>query len=137
MAIVGPEGCGKSFIVKLVGKIIEEKHFMAISNAGDVVGKFTGVAVDKVLVLIDEASATDLNLYNGPLKFVITDEKMRIEKKGHDVIYVDNYVNLVIVTNEREAIPAGKAARRFCAIDATDEYLNTHDCCKQHYGAIC
>lgn len=56
----------------------------------------------------------------GKLRSLVTSETHRIEQKRQDSVEVQNYMRLLITTNQHWVIPAGFEERRFAVIDMTN-----------------
>ena len=60
------------------------------------------------------------------LKAMITDPKMPVEMKGLDIIEMENYLRLVISSNEDWPVPIDLDDRRFLVLDVSPMYMQNH-----------
>ena len=71
----------------------------------------------------DEAFFAGDNQMAGVLKGLITEDTNTIEFKGKDAFQVNNYVRLLIASNNDWVIPAGMEERRFLMLDVSDSKM--------------
>ena len=135
LVLVGSEGCGKSIIVDTIGTIFGT-HYLHITDMDDLVGRFTSLIVDKMLVFADEAFWGGCKSVSGKLKGMITEKRVRIEYKNFDAYYVDNYANYIFASNNFWAVPAGESARRWCCLGCTRKYNRDTDYFKRLHKSL-
>ena len=121
LVLIGSEGCGKSMLIDAIGYIFGN-HYLHIMDMEDLVGKFTSILQDKLFLFADEAFWGGNKSLSGKLKGMITEKQIRIEHKGFDTYYVDNFTNYVIASNHHHAVPAGENARRWCCLGCSNKY---------------
>ncbi len=121
LVLVGSEGCGKSMIIDALG-LIFGTHYLHVTDMDDLVGRFTSILMDKLLVFADEAFWAGCKSLSGKLKGMITEKQIRCEHKGFDTYYVDSFSNFVMASNHHFAVPAGENARRWCCLGCTSKY---------------
>jgi hypothetical protein len=68
----------------------------------------------------------------GALKALITDNKIPIEAKGHNLIEVSNFTRLIVSSNEQWAVPVDLDDRRFLILDVSNKHQQDGD----YFGAI-
>ena len=61
------------------------------------------------------------------MKALVSEEKVAIEHKGHDVLVLPNYIRFIISTNNEHVIAAGPHARRFFVLDVGEKHKQDHD----------
>lgn len=127
----GAQGAGKSFIGKMIGKLLGQ-HFVHVSNVGHLVGKFNGHLQDAVLVLSDEAFWAGDKTSGGALKALVTEPSFMIERKGRDAVVAKNHVHLLVATNHEWAAPLDHDDRRFCVVNVPSYHAND----RQYFDAI-
>ena len=126
LVLRGKEGVGKGVFCTWFGKLFAP-HFKPVWTTSQVVGRFNAHFATAIVVFADEAIWAGDKSGDGMLKAVITEELMPIEYKGKDIVHVDNYVRLMMATNNDWAVPAGFDARRFCMIDVSDAQMRRDD----------
>jgi Family of unknown function (DUF5906) len=90
-------------------------------------GNFNAHLMDCSLLFADEAYWPGDKSAEGMLKMVITEDGIPIEKKGFDVISVDNALHLIMSGNEDWLAPASMDERRFAAFAVPDTYRGNID----------
>ena len=98
-------------------------HYKPLNNTRQLVGNFNAHLAKALVVFADEALWAGDKPNEGVLKALITERTMPLEYKGKDLVIIDNYIHLIISTNNDWAVPAGPRARRFCVMDVSDEHL--------------
>lgn len=122
IVIRGKEGTGKGTFMTYFGKIFGP-HYLQITNQNQLTGRFNTCIQDKVLIFCDEGFFAGDKSAEGVLKGLITEDTNNIEPKGKDTFTVRNHVNLVIASNNDWVVPAGREARRFLVLEASDKFM--------------
>src|SRR5262249_35243772 len=78
-------------------------------------GSFNSHLKDVLVAYADEALGD--KRHEGILKALITEDNLAIEFKGRDVIFLKNYMRLMVTSNNDWVVPAGLEARRFFILD--------------------
>lgn len=92
------EGTGKGIITSMLCYLIGEDHSLTISNSKDMFGDFAGHLVTLILVVFDEVSYLNA-AQRGQLKALVSDGRMRVEKKNVDTRFTHSFLNLIMNTN--------------------------------------
>jgi phage/plasmid-associated DNA primase len=122
----GKQGTGKGCFVSQFGKIMGS-HFLHITNQGQLTGKFNSHLKDALLVFIDEGIWAGDKQAEGTLKALITEDLLHIEPKGKEPFTVQNFVRLIVATNNNWAVPAGPEERRFFVLDVNENKIQDHE----------
>lgn len=114
LVFVGPEGTGKDIIFCSLLKTLFGPHFLRTSDVQDLVGRFNSQIEGKIACVYDEADNI-LGNSASKMKALITDELTRIEFKGVDLYYAQNFLNFIICTNkiDEKFIEVGPSSRRY------------------------
>ncbi len=112
----GKMGTGKTKVGEVMGSLIGA-HYFAVDDPRYVTGNFNAHMASCLLLQAEEAVWAGDKAAEGRLKGLITSKFQMIENKGIDPIRLDNYVRLLMTSNEDWVIPAGKDERRFCVLD--------------------
>jgi len=115
----GRRGTGKSFVLKIVGKLFG-RHFLQVSDSKHLVGSFNAHLRDVVLLFGDEAFFAGDKKHESVLKTLITEDTLIIEGKGIDAEAAMNFVHLALASNEDWVVPAGLDERRFFVLEVGD-----------------
>lgn len=122
----GKMGTGKTLPVEVFGSLIAA-HFFLVDDPRYITGNFNAHMASCILLGAEEAVWAGDKAAEGRLKGLITSRFQMIENKGVDPIRLDNYVRLVMTSNEGWVVPAGKDERRFCVLDVSDACAQRHD----------
>jgi len=126
LVLRGAMGSGKSKIGEVFGGLIPQHYFM-VDDPRYVTGQFNAHMASCLLLQADEAVWAGDKAAEGRLKGLITSRFQMIEQKGIDPIRLDNYLRLVMTSNEDWVVPAGKDERRFCVLDVQPHCAQNHE----------
>jgi Family of unknown function (DUF5906) len=115
----------------VIGELCPQ-HYVVISQAAQLTGKFNAHFQRALMVFVDEGFWAGDKAGEGALKHLVTDEALLIEGKHRDAFMVRNLSRLIIASNEKWVVPAGIRARRWCVLDVA----NTHANDRAYFGAI-
>lgn len=131
LVLRGKQGCGKSKVFEIFGKLLGPHHKVA-DSARYLTGQFNAHMEDCLLLQIDEGFWAGDKEALGRLKGLITSSQQMIEGKGRDPVLMDNYVHLGMTSNEIWVVPAGMEERRFCVLDVSDAEMQN----AEYFAAI-
>nr|WP_246340053.1 primase-helicase family protein [Ancylobacter tetraedralis] len=109
-------GTGKTKIGEVIGGLISA-HYFAVDDPRYVTGQFNAHMASCIFLQAEEAVWAGDKAAEGRLKGLVTSKFQMIEAKGIDPIRIDNFVRLLMTSNEDWVVPAGKDERRFCVLD--------------------
>jgi len=116
LVLRGQMGTGKTKVGEVLGRMIPE-HWFLCDDPRYITGNFNVHMATCLLLQADEAVWAGDKAAEGRLKGLITSPRQAIEAKGIDPIWVENYVRLILTSNEDWVVPAGKDERRFAVLD--------------------
>lgn len=116
------EGSGKNLLIQPLEKILG-KYYLKLKNSASFAEKFNSSHMGKLLMQIDEINAKAKDCAN-ELKDFITRDKQVIEYKGKESFMINDYVNLIITTNNELVININETDRRFVIINCPEVRLN-------------
>ncbi|MEN3971591.1 DUF5906 domain-containing protein [Sphingomicrobium sp. XHP0235] len=120
LLIQGKPGTGKSFLAKLVRAMIGEAN-VATPQSCEVVEKYTGWQEGVQLAVLEELMALGRKEVSNTLKPVITDDFLRIRLMHTNVYSTPNFLNLLCITNHRDALPIEAGDRRWLVVFSDSE----------------
>lgn len=126
------QGYGKGSLMKPFSSIFGV-HYMHSTNSKDISSNFNAVLENKLMVFFDEAFA-GTNQATDILKGLITEDKLRIERKGFDTYFVDNYIRIVMASNRENIIRFEKDERRYLYIDVPESNKQSIDKFDKYYA---
>jgi hypothetical protein len=115
--IQGAEGCGKSYLVKILSAVLGEPNVKLINN--DILrSTWTDWATGSQVVILSEIRVAGQNRHDvmNRLKEAITDDRIPINQKGKDSRTVPNVTNYIGFTNFPDALAVGEGSRRWFVI---------------------
>jgi len=115
----GKMGTGKTKVGETFGALFAS-HFFMVDDPRYVTGQFNAHMASCLLLMAEEAVWAGDKAAEGRLKGLVTSKFQMIEAKGVDPIRLDNYVRLMMSSNEGWVVPAGKDERRFAVFDVGD-----------------
>jgi hypothetical protein len=122
------QGTGKTLICnELIDKVFGRDLAISIEGTDKLTQRFNSVAMGKLFVPINELRSLDENSFAGKfdtMKSLITDPYIPIEKKGMDVIDVDNYMNILLTSNHEHTVRLEADDRRYACFEVSDCHKN-------------
>lgn len=122
----GRMGSGKTKIGEIFGRMFP-RHYFLVDDPRYVTGQFNAHMASCLLLQADEAVWAGDKAAEGRLKGLVTSPIQQIEAKGIDPIPLDNFVRLIMTSNEAWVVPAGKDERRFCVLDVDPRCASNHE----------
>ena len=112
------QGVGKgTFMAPLI--TIMGAHGLATTNSKDVVGRFNAALESKSLVFFDEAFAGSKQA-SDMLKGLISENYMRVERKGIDSIRVPNKMRIFMASNSENIVVVESDDRRYFFLSVSE-----------------
>jgi len=117
LAFRGRQGTGKTIIGKAMGQLYRP-HYVLVEDSRYVLGNFNSHMASTLLLHADEAFFAGDPRHVGRLRGMVTSDTHRIEMKGKDSFEVNNYMRLLVTSNNDFIMPAAFEERRFAVLDA-------------------
>lgn len=121
----GRKGTGKTITGEILGSLIAS-HYLLVDDERYLTGQFNSHMAHCLLLQVDEGMWAGSKQNEGRLKGLITSAKQMIEHKGLDPIPVDNFVHLIITSNDDWVVPASSDERRFAVLDVGEAAMQNH-----------
>ena len=113
------QGAGKGILMEYIGRIFG-RHYTHLMDKSKLLGRFTGHLDKAVFVFADEIHWSNSQSDTGILKGLVTEPTRIMERKNHDAIQVNNYVHLIMASNEKLVVPTEMSDRRFFILEVPD-----------------
>jgi hypothetical protein len=126
LVLRGKMGTGKTKVGEIIGSLFP-RHYFLVDDPRYVTGQFNAHMASCLLLQADEAVWAGDKAAEGRLKGLVTAPMQQIEAKGIDPIRLDNFVRLIMTSNEEWVVPAGKDERRFAVLDVDPRCAKNHD----------
>lgn len=119
LSLYGSQGCGKGIIFEFFRLKILGTHcsYQTSKPDNDLFGRFANGAVNRVCIQVDEVKS--LHDHADQLKDFITNPTVNYEQKGKDTIVVNNFANLILTSNNANALTVSTDDRRFALFQCT------------------
>lgn len=121
IVLKGGKGIGKGVFVNYYGSLFGEA-FLPLADSESFTGRFNMHLSKSLLVFMDEAVWGGDKKAEGKLKQLITEPTILFEPKGIDSLVMDNFINVIIASNEDWVVPATGDERRFCVLEPTSTF---------------
>jgi Family of unknown function (DUF5906) len=115
LSLRGDPGAGKGVFATEYGKLWG-RHFLHATQREHVTGKFNAHAAETCLIFVDEALYAEILADARILKTLVSETTKLLERKGIDVIEINNYVRFIFATNDVHPLQFEHNDRRYCAI---------------------
>lgn len=118
LVLRGGQGTGKNTFVDTMGSLVA-RHFCEVSSIEQLTGRFNAHLRKIILLHANEATWGGNKSESGKLKAMITDKTIPVELKMQDILHIDNYLRLVVSSNESWPVPVDADDRRFLILDVS------------------
>lgn len=126
IALRGAQGTGKGVFATQFGSLFSRPHFVHLQSMRQLTGRFNSHMEGALVVFADEALWAGNHSAIGPLRALITEDQIQVERKGVDLQPIRNFVRLIVASNEDWVVPAGEMERRFCVLDVGTKRMQDH-----------
>jgi Family of unknown function (DUF5906)/Primase C terminal 2 (PriCT-2) len=131
LVLKGPPGTGKGIFANVYGRLWGP-HYISITQAAHVLGRFNSHLASKRLIFIDEGSFGGNRKEAGVIKTRVTEPYVVMEQKGVDPIRMKNFSLVILASNEDSVVPADTGDRRWMVFDVNKARKED----RAHFGAI-
>lgn len=123
LLIRGRPGTGKSFLGKLVRKMIGDNN-VSMPSSTEVTKEYTGWQEGVQLAILEELMAIGRTEVANRLKPAITDDFLRIRLMHTNAYSTPNFLNLLCFTNHEDALPIESGDRRWLVVFSDAEPMD-------------
>jgi hypothetical protein len=111
LMLLSEPGTGKGFLLQEILHPLLN-HTSVVADYSKVMGRFSGVLQDNLLVLLDDCKArTDAT--QTQLKSILSEERAYVEKKNLDGGMVDTFTRFILASNEHKPLTLEASERRW------------------------
>lgn len=127
ISLYGEQGCGKGIIFEFFRNKVLGSHcsYQTSRPEIDLFGRFANGAVNRVCIQVDEVKS--LHDHCDQLKDFITNPTVNYEQKGKDSIVVSNFANLILTSNNANALTVSTDDRRFALFHCKSTHKGNHE----------
>ena len=119
IVLQGEQGTGKTFFADSIGKLFG-RHYLSVSDAELLLGRFNEHLKDCVFVFSDEAFFARNTKHQASLKSLITGDHFTVEAKYERPHSAKNFLHLILASNSEHVVPAELGDRRFFCLKVSD-----------------
>lgn len=112
LVLKGAKGVGKNEFVDRIGELVET-HYKGAAQRRYLTSNFNAHFQATLLHVFDEVSWAGDKEAEGVLKDLITGKVMLVEHKGKEVYKCNNYMRVVLTSNDDWVVPASVEERRY------------------------
>lgn len=118
LMLIGSSGVGKGWMAGIAEQIFGGANTWKC-NLSDLESRFnSGVGASQLMVVEEADISGGMRVYN-VLKDLITNEHVRLERKGIDAIKIDNCTNIFMSSNHIDVLELDEFDRRFAIFEIT------------------
>jgi hypothetical protein len=130
LVLSGLEGVGKSFLAKIICRLIGDVHSWNTDNAETVFGRFNAPLAGCLFLCLDETGSARHHTYTKKLMSLITKDTVQIEEKFGAITTMNNSCSVMIMENDSWLVQASPESRRWNCLSVSkaqmqnDEYFS-------------
>lgn len=122
--MIGKQGIGKTIFWEwFINEIIGMNNSFIVPTLSDITGKFNSHIANKRAILVNEVKGTSKHDHD-TLKTLISDNYIKVEKKGVDAIQIGSSHCLICTSNHRDYHFINDEDRRFCVFDCNTQKMD-------------
>jgi len=119
LVLRGGKGAGKDTVAEYVARMIGRRHAPTVAESDHIVGKFNARLENALLLHVQEGSWAGDRKAEGVLKYLVTSDRIEIERKGIDSINLPSVLRLFISANADWVVPASPDERRWAVFEVS------------------
>ncbi|WP_395000019.1 bifunctional DNA primase/polymerase [Sphingomonas sp.] len=120
IVLKGGKGAGKDTVADYVARMIGRRHAPTVAESEHIVGKFNARLENALLLHVQEGSWAGDRKAEGVLKYLVTSDRIEIERKGIDSINLPSVLRLFISANADWVVPASPDERRWAVFEISE-----------------
>lgn len=121
LVLRGAKGAGKDTVADYVACMIGRRHAPTVAESDHIVGKFNARLENALLLHVQEGSWAGDRKAEGVLKYLVTSDRIEIERKGIDSINLPSVLRLFISANAEWVVPASADERRWAVFEVSEQ----------------
>jgi hypothetical protein len=119
LVLKGGKGAGKDTVADYVARMIGRRHAPTVAETDHIVGKFNARLESALLLHVQEGSWAGDRKAESVLKYLVTSDRVEIERKGIDSINLPSVLRLFISANAEWVVPASPDERRWAVFEVS------------------
>jgi hypothetical protein len=126
LVLRGAKGAGKDTVADYVARMIGRRHAPTVAESEHIVGRFNARLENALLLHVQEGSWAGDRKAEGVLKYLVTSDRIEIERKGIDSINLPSVLRLFISANANWVVPASPDERRWAVFEVSESRRGDH-----------
>jgi hypothetical protein len=122
ISLRGAPGVGKGIFVTEYGMLFG-RHFLHLTNAEQITGRFNAISAESLLIFADEAMFFGDKKASQVLKTLVSEKTKILERKGIDSIQIPSYARLIFATNDEHPLRIETKDRRYLALYVGNKHV--------------
>src|ERR1700722_12769994 len=128
----GLEGVGKSFLAKIICRLIGKVHSVHTDNPEIIFGRFNAPLAGCLFLCLDETGSSRHHTYTKKLMSLITKDTVQIEEKFGAITTMNNSCSVMIAGNDSWLVQASPESRRWNCLSVSDAKMQDDE----YFGEI-
>lgn len=121
LVLRGLKGAGKDTVADYVAKFIGSRHAPTVAQSDHIVGKFNARLESALMLHVQEGSWAGDRRAEDVLKYIVTSDRIEIERKGIDSINLPSVLRVFISANADWVVPASADERRWAVFEVSNK----------------
>lgn len=121
-----PQGFGKNTLCDIFGDRILG-HYLFCTDPDLIFGTYNGSLKNRLFIVLNEASGNKTMKHNERFKALITDDTFEVNQKYISPHTYDNHSNIVVFTNNFNAVKIEESDRRFVAFESSKTEISSEE----------
>ena len=121
LVLRGAKGAGKDTLGEYASRFIGRHHAPTVAEPDHISGKFNGRLENALLLHVQEGSWAGDHRAEGVLKYLVTSDRVEIERKGIDSINLPSVLRMFISANADWVVPASADERRWAVFEVSNK----------------
>lgn len=126
LVLKGVKGAGKDTVAEYLARVVGQRHAPTVAESTHIVGKFNARLEAALLLHVQEGSWAGDRKAEGVLKYLVTSDRVEIERKGIDSINLPSVLRIFISANADWVVPASPDERRWAVFNVSNSRKNDH-----------
>jgi hypothetical protein len=120
LVLRGAKGAGKDSLGDYLAAMIGRRHVPTVAAVEHITGRFNARLEAALVLHIQEGTWAGDRQAESTLKYLVTSDRVEVERKGIDSISLPSVLRLFISSNADWTVPASTDERRWAVFDVAD-----------------
>lgn len=116
------QGAGKGLFLRILTEVFGSRYCFTTGNIDHVIGRFNSAAMDKVLLMLEEALPPNDRNAESRFKNLTGDNILSYERKGLDAIQARNFARVFMTSNQDHVAHVNRHDRRHLVLRVSPKH---------------